>query len=431
MDTDRLRRELVSTLRLLVTGERRLFGGAIVGLLAYGLWVGTTGGALTYGADVADLSLTVDPWTGTTTAVLAVATVLWVVAPALLATYLLVGELTNVNGNIQQHYRVYYPSVLVLPFLAAAGLVVAVGVALGSFSGPLLGVLIALSFLVLVRTLVYSYRVFSFAVPRLAQAFAVVAFGVLAVTLLASSVTVAGRSELLTNLASGIDSLAGTTLVADLATGTTDVAGVAVPTLPGLAAGVPVGLAGVYLIVQILVGLVTRARGVTVPRSHLRTGQRYPEFARPTVDSDENPTTPRTTTTMSSQSATNASESTGQSDSGTASNDRASESEQPATADAATGDTDDEDEGVIEEESVSHTKVFTPPDDGGEFDVDLPESGAGGDATRNDGGGTGIERETPVISEGSGYECPSCADTFPEDTEFAYCPTCGSELEPQ
>jgi hypothetical protein len=466
MDTARIRRELRGSIRLLWASERWLWSGVIAVLTGFAIWVGATGAALSYGTDFAGVSLSVAPWTSTTTAVFGTVVVLWVLAPAAVVTYLVNDYVTNVSGNVQTHYRVEQPFALVAPVLALFVVLAGIAVALGTVPVALAGVLAAVGLLALVRTLAYSYRVFSFSVPLLVLVSLFVSLSVTAVSLLAGAGVVAGRSQFVEDAAAGAGDLLGVGLV-DIVTGTTAVGPVTAPTLPALAALVPAGLAVVYLCVQSAVGLANRSREPDVPRSKLRTGQRYPEFARPTAETSRGGAVGRTPPSPADAdgggtsgspgspgsppadaSASPASDTARGVDGSQSADSSADETDEDTDADS--DESDDGDSG--EADDVSHTRVFTAPDDG-DFDADVPnvdevpDTDAGTDTAGEDseetavvgGAGSGPDESTgadddatdSADTDGDGYRCPTCADTFGADTNFAYCPTCGTELEPE
>lgn len=424
MDTDRINRELFGSLRLLWTRELWLWGGTVAVLAGFAVWVGATGAALRFGADFAGVELSVTDWSSATTIALGIVTVLWLLAPALVVTYLVDTYVTNVSGNVQTYYRVQHPATLVAPFLLLFVLVGVAAVAIGEVPAALSTVLVVVSLLLLVRTVSYSYRVFSLSRPRLVELFLFVSLSVVAVTILTGIGNLAGRMELVEAAGRGAGDAVGSETVATAVTGTTSVGPVTVSTMLGLATAVPAGLALLYLFLQSFAGLVTRVREPDVPRSKLRTGQRYPAFVRPTAEK----------TTRSSGNSTRSPTSTDGTGESTD-----SEAASTATASADDGPDDDVDDTADEtddepEDETSHTKVFTAPDDG-EFDGDVPGvdeiPDTGGDTSAS--GGVGGETVAPDASEsdGGGYRCPTCAETFEPDTDFAYCPTCGTELEPE
>ena len=421
MDTARIRRELSGSIRLLWAGERWLWRGAVAVLAGFVLWVGATGAALSYGAEFAGRPLSVTGWSATTTVAFATVTVLWVVAPAALVAALVNRYVTNVSGNVHTQYRVEHPVALVAPFLSLFALGAAGAVALGDVPAALAAGLVAVGLLALVRTLAYSYRVFSFSTPLAVQFALFASLAVTAVSLLAGAATVAGRRAVVDDAAAGVADLLGSPTVADVLTGTTTAGPVTVSTLLGLAAVLPAGLATCYVLVQNAVGLVDRTRRPDVPRSQLRTGQRYPEFARPVAEqSGGTQTRPETDVSATNGGTAPAADTTAAADDP----DPAAAAESgPADADVpddTDGGTDDSGADAGDDD-VSHTKVFTAPDDG-QFDADVP----GVDDSPGGGGDTAV---VGGADSGDGYRCPTCGDSFTSDTNFAYCPTCGTELQ--
>jgi hypothetical protein len=422
MDSPRIRRELSGSIRLVWHNERWLWSGVVAVLAGFALWVGATGAALNYGAEFAGQPLSVSAWSTTTTLVLGIVSVLWVVAPAALVTYLVDGYVTNVSGNVHTHYRVDHPSTLVVPVLALYAVGAGGAVAVGAVPAALAATLTAIGLLLLVRTLAYSYRVFSFSVPAVVQFSLFLSLAVTAVALLAGVATLAGRRAFVKDAAAGLGDVLGSATVTDALVGTTTVGPVTVSTLLGLAAALPAGLTLVYLLAQSLVGTVNRARKPDVPRSQLRTGQRYPEFARPvSASASDSPPAKGGPATDGTESAS------ANTPTDTGSSEPATTAETGASTGAAAGDSDTQREDSADD--VSHTKVFTAPDDG-EFEADVP----GVDGTP---GASESDDETAVVggrggtpAGDGGYRCPTCDDSFDSDTNFAYCPTCGTELEP-
>jgi len=401
MDVDRLARDAATSLRLPFTGEWRLVGGAVAAPAAYALWVAATGAVLVSAAAVSGRSLTVDPWTATTTHAAAVAAVLWGLGPAAAWTYFVVDQLTNGAGNLEHHYRVQYPSTVVGPPLVLFALVGAAGVVAGEFPAPVLAALVAAGTFVLVRTLAYGYRVFTLSIPRAVQAFVLESGCVLSVATLTVLARVSGRRALLLDAARGVDGVLGTAAAVPLVSGTRDAAGVTLPALPALAAAFPVALALAYVAVQAGAGLLARVRGVTVPRSRLHTGQRYPAFARPAAGRSGGRQSPAASTDGDLDGA--------------------------SAAELLDGDGSDGPPGA---DRMNDTRVFTPPDDA-DLEVAVPGKAAMETETRIAKDEDAMEGEGSVGGDGDGeYECPACGGAFSGETAFAYCPTCGTELEP-
>ena len=440
MDTAQIRREFVASLRLLVTGERRLLGGAVAVAVAYAVWVGATGAALNFGLDFGDRATSAAAWQATGTATVVLVVVLWVLVPAAVVTFLVDRAVTNANGNVRQHYRFTHPFLLVAPYLLLAVGGIGAAVALGEATAALLGVASALGLFALVRTVPASYRVFSFSHPRLAEALLFLALCVDAVAIPVSAATLTGRGGIVDAAASGLAGKVGTSTVETALVGATTVADVTVPYLLGATALVPVALVGMYFAVQVVAAQVNRTRSPDVPRSELRTGQRYPEFARPMHgnsgrsksgsksagnQSDSEQSGSSTTPAASTGAATATASGAGQSASASAaSSSGAGGGASAGTATASKGTTggddstepadDGNDEADDDEyDERSHTRVFKPPSGGGFGAGDGDDASGGKDGTDADGG----------------YRCPSCGDRYGADASFDYCPTCGSELQ--
>jgi hypothetical protein len=283
-----------------------------------------------------------------------------------------------------------------------------------------------------------SYRVFSLSRPRLVELFVFLALAVAAVGIPVSAASVTGRQAIVDAAAAGIGASLGTSAVETLLLGSTTIAGTTVPYLLGAMAAVPTGLALLYGVVQVVVGGIQRVQKPEVPQKEIRAGQRHPNFARPTYGDSSERSTNVSRTSASDGGSSVASPTSGSGDSGatdsatTSTTATASGSAADAGTDTADDtDTDDVDDGTDEGEDgddefddANHTRVFTPPADGGDVDFD-----AGTDTTAAGGSGsTAGGEETAVVSE-SGYRCPSCDDRFDADASFRFCPTCGSELE--
>ena len=398
MDTSRLRRELLGSVRLAATGERRLFGGAVAVAIAYVVWLVVTAVVLHSGFDVGVQPASPAAWEAVSPLALALGGVLWVLVPAAAVTALAARAVTDANGDVRQQYRLTHPFALVAPVLVVYGLCLAAGLVLGELSTTLLTALTGLGLFSLVRTVAASYRVFSFSRPRLTYAALFVSLAVAAVAFPVSVAQAAGRQASVEAAATGVGNTLATDAVEILLTGTATVADVAVPVLLGLSAFVPVASALGYFILQFAASLVHRLRRPSVRGAQLRTGQRHPDFAKPTYDR------PSTTVDAADSSASNSPTDHGTSAGGEQTPDGAGDADDGGGTDVETadedGDTDDE----------THTKVFTPPGDD-EFDATAA-----------------TEAETVVDAETS-YVCPSCQDRFGADASFDYCPTCGSELE--
>jgi hypothetical protein len=423
MDTARIRREVGASLRLLATGERRLLVGALALVLGYAVWVGATGAALNFGLNVGDQPASVAAWQATSTLVLALLLVFWILIPAGVGTYLTSRALTNANGNIRQQYRVHHPFLLAAPFLAIVVAGVATAIALGTLPAAVLAVLSACSLYALVRTVAASYRVFSLSRPLLTYTSLFVSLAATAVAIPASAATLTGRQAIVDAAAAGLSNKLGTGAVETFLTGSTAVAGTSVSLLLAATVVLPAGSSILYFATQAVVGVVNRARDPEVRGAQLRTGQRHPDFAKPSYD--DTASAPRSQS-ASASTPTNGTVTTKPSGSTTAtsasSNGKTSATATDSVAETTASDEPADDADETDEDDVSHTKVFKPPSDD-DLEMESPEAPGGGGSV---GGTTG--ENTAVVSE-DGYVCPSCDDRFGADASFDYCPTCGSELE--
>jgi len=466
------REDLVSSVRLAVTDEARLFAGGLLALVIYALWVGLSGAALSFGADALNVGLSPEPWTGAKTGLVAVALLAWVLVPAAVAARLLVGQLTNESGNVAQRYRYRYPAVLLAPPAVLLVVAAAATVGLSGPPWPVFAVLVFAALFLLVRTLAYGYRVFSLSAPRALAGAAGLSFLALSLALLTGGAVLAGRQAYLVAVTEGFAGSLGVDGAVWLVDGSVTVAGATLPAAVAVAAAVPAGLSLLYLFVQTLAGVVNRAREPDVPRSELRTGQRYPDFARPTTSggAGESGSPATSSPAGSTPSASGAGSPSGtESTSGTGSTSGAGSpsasgsaggstagSASPATppgssgpspgssasggssgsertadsGDSPTVDTGPADPQVTDD--VSNTRVYTPPgDDGGGDDGDDPlsfgvEGGDGGaDAeVGTDSGATGSADAAGATAEDV---CPECGESH--DPGAVFCSACGAALE--
>ncbi len=473
MDVDRLLRDLRTSVVLPVGPEARLLAGGLLAVGVYLVWLVLSALVVFAVAASAGYSLG-GPWAAGETGLALVVLVLWVLGPAWVGTRLLVGELTNDGGNLRSHYRVEFPAMLVVPPLVLFGVLFFAGVTLGDFPAPLIGALVAAGLFVLVRTVAFSYRVFSLSAPRTLRAFVSESACLLAVTILAAFAGLVGRGEAVTAAARAIDGALGTAAVVSLVTGTRDIAGAPAPTLPALAAVFPVVLSLAYVLGQTVVGLTARARDVTVARSAVRVDQRYPAFARP-----DSVTSPRRVTAVNPGTDGTSPEASASENSGPAATSRSDSSGAQSGAEDSTGGSDAPGDGTTNE--TNDTRVFTPPEDADldeslpqavapettdEEDVDsavasggddgwesihanaggeasdagnngeeAPDEGtvervqSGNDAPPAPGDGDGHAADTgEAESDADGYTCPNCGEQFSGATDFAFCPVCGTAL---
>lgn len=397
--------------------------GAPIVAVAYALWVGLTGAAVTYLAGAVAGSLTFDPWTGLTDLVVAMLALLWVVGPAAIAAVLVRDRVTNVRGNLATGYRLRHPLLLFLPPVAVLGVGVA-GLATVGATVPVLAVLVVGAGWLPVRTVAYAARVFSLSLPVVAHAVTFLTAAAVAVATLVLAAGAIGRGALVDAVTTGLAARTGVDGVASLASGTVDVVGAPLPAALAAVVAVPVGLSTAYVGVQLVASAVARVVKPTVRRPELRTGQRYPAFARPTSGA-----TP-TSGGGGSQPGGGSGPSHGRgahsaaNGDGTARGDGDDDDGSPGTDGDDTRDTDSDDTGpagVDEADEppdvvtdVSQTRVFTPSEDASSID---PDAVANAEAV--EGGDDAAEADS---------RCPDCGRTVPDAPRDGTCPHCGAEF---
>jgi len=397
MDTSDTRRELGRSARLLVDEERWLFLGLVVGGIGYLVWLAGTGVAVSQAAELVDGSYSVDPWSTGAGALAVTFAVLWILLPSLLAVRYVAGNLTNLRGNVEQCYRFDRPLVALVPPLVVLGAGVALGAVRGAVTWHVLAVLGLASTLLLVRTVAYGYRVYSFSTPRLLQAlvFACAVVATVTVVSLASSLT--GHTAL-------VEAAAARYGVATIAFGTVSRAGVSAPTLPLVAVATPAVLAFAYVWVQLFASLVVRLRRPDVPRSEIRAGQRYPQVVQPG-------TSDRLAMGTASGGSGGSTESDGEADAQSGNGQSAGS----ATASTADATADESEEATTD--SVGQTRVYTPPEDAD----DVPPGTAGA---------TNGPAEAGASDEAVKNEfCPICGETYEAGAGRSNCPNCNAVLD--
>jgi len=403
MDSDQIGDDGWASVRAAWRAERWLPAGLVVALVAYALWVGLTGAALSFLAEATAGTVTVSPWTPLSTVSVVVVAVLWIVGPAALATVLVVDRVTNVNDNLRVGYRLRHPLLLLWP----PGLVLAVGyaalVGTGRAGPAVSAVLVAGAVWLAVRTAAYAYRVFSLSLPVVAWLLLFATGVALASGALVRGGLAVGREALVTDVLTGIATRTGVPALAAFHTGSYAVGGVDVPLTVALAVAVPVGGSVGYLAGQLTWSVADRLRQPTVRRPELRTGQRYPRFARPTTASADGAGPGGRDSQSAADSVVTDVES------GTGSTRTAADDPSDGGTDSRTETSDD----------ATHTRVFRPPDDA-DFDaVDgVPTEGNVRDA---------VGRETRIVDESVGGYCPDCGRAV--DGSASTCPGCGALLE--
>lgn len=372
--------EVWKSVRLAWREELWLPAGVPVAAVAYALWIGLTGAAVSTLAGAVAGGFSLAPWTGLTDLVAVALALLWVLGPAALATLLVRDRVTNVRGNLATGYRLRHPLLLFLP----PAVVLAVGLLAlsetGEASTPVLAILVVGAVWLLIRTIAYAYRVFALAVPIVGHGITFLTAVLAAVAALVLGAGALGRDDLVREAAAGLAARTGVDGVATLGSGSVALLDVPVPAAVAAAVVVPVGLSAAYVAVQLVASALARLLRPTVRRPQLRTGQRYPAFARPT-------------TNVSPSNADAGS--TG----GDATDDAAAADD--GGAEPAEDDEDDDSDSSKVVTDVSHTRVYTPPDDAEPID---PATVAGG------------------------VTCPACGATLEEPPRDGTCPECGADL---
>lgn len=394
MDTRDTRRELGRSARLLVDEERWLFVGLLVGAAGYLIWLAGTGVAVSQTATLAVGSYSVDPWSTEAAVLLVVFALLWVVVPSAAAVAFVARNLTNLRGNVEQHYRFDRPLIALVPPLVALAGAVALGAARGSATWDVLAALGVANTLLLVRTVAYGYRVYSFSVPRLLQALVFVAAAVATTATVTRLSSLAGQTAL-------VEAAAARYGVTDVAFGTVTRAGVSAPLLPLAAVATPGVLALAYVWVQLFASLVVRIRRPDVPRSEIRAGQRYPQVVQPG-------TSDRFAMGIASPTGDDGADEGDQSgsgadDAGTAGAGRGSTGAAGGDSTAGGGTSAD-----ASADNVGQTRVYTPPEDADE--VSPGSAASSGGAQKNE-------------------FCPICGETYAADAGHTNCPNCNAVLE--
>lgn len=400
MDTRDTRRELGRSVGLLADEERWLFLGLLVGAAGYLIWLAGTGVAVSQVADLVVGAYTVDPWSTEAAGLTVTFAVLWVFVPSAVAVRYVVGNLTNLRGNVEQCYRFDRPLVALVPPLVLLAVAVAVGAARGVATWDVLALLAVANTLLLVRTVAYGYRVYSFSVPRLLQALVFVSAVVATAATVSRAASLGGQTAL-------VEAAAARYGVADVVFGEVTRAGLTAPLLPLAAVATPAALALAYVWIQLFASLLVRIRRPDVPRSAIRAGQRYPQVVQPgtsdrlamgTASESGSETDSGGSTAGGGSQATDS----GDASSGGSTADTSSNSDD-ATGDAP-GSVDSDGDSV---EPAGQTRVFSPPED-----AEVP----GADA---ESGGTAVKSEF----------CPICGETYAADAGHTNCPNCNAVLD--
>lgn len=418
----RLRDDVIDSFRLVVRTEWWVAVDLLAGLAGYAVWVA---GSAALGLQVASLAdYPVAPGGVPTTPVLGLIALLWLILPAAVGVARVRSRVLNIRGNVDQAYRFDRPAALLAPPALVLAFAAAAAVAMDAVEPLLFLVLVPVTLYLLVRTITYSYRVYAFSHPLVLYAalFAtlVVQAAVLLLYLGMTTENEAVVTATVDSLGLPIDPL-----------GSTDLGVLTTPTGLGGAVALPLAVTGAYLVAQTIAALIVRVREPTIRPSRVRTGQRYPEWLdvasngsrsrRASASSGK--ATPASTSSASSGSGSGSKAASASSSSGSGGADSAAASTGSSAADDATtaasgdaspggptaagtadagADASEADDAAEAEdaESVSHTRVFTPP------------------------GGGGDDPLSPSAVEDS-RDCPDCGATVPGDADE--CPACGTE----
>jgi len=395
MDTRDTRRELGRSARLLVDEERWLFLGLVVGGAGYLIWLAGTGVAVSQAGTLVFGSYSVDPWSSEASILAGAFALLWVFVPSVAAVRYVVGNITNLRGNVEQHYRFDRPLVALVPPLVLVVAGVALGAVRGAVTWDVLALFAVANTLLLVRTVAYGYRVYSFSTPRLLQALLFVAAVVATTATVSRTASLAGQTAL-------VEATAARYGVTDLAFGTFSRAGISAPLLPLAAVATPAALAIGYVWVQLFASLIVRIRRPDVPRADIRAGQRYPQVVQPG-------TSDRFAMGIASPNgdatASNGTDSTGSEAESSASGESAGSAAETDSAEAE----ESADQSAEAIDDVGQTRVYTPPEDAD----DVAPGAAGMDGA--------VKNEF----------CPICGETYEADAGYTNCPNCNAVLEPE
>lgn len=386
MDTTIARDELVDSVRLLVDEERRLLAGLVGGGAGFLVWVAGTGVTVGRLVEMVRGPVSVDPWSGEASLLVAVFFCLWVVVPSVLAVRFVLGEVLNLRGNVEQRYRFDQPLVLLVAPLAGLVAVVGVALVLGVGVGVLLALWVA-SAVLLARTVAYGYRVYSLSVPRLLQAALFVAAALVGLSVAVQTAGLADQQRLVA-AAIGRAGLSG------VASGTVRIGAVSAPLVALTGAAAPAAVALAYVGLQLLASLVVRARKPEVPRSAIRAGQRHPGVVQPGASER---------LAVGAGPAEGATDDGGSATNGNGTPEGATEKRGDAD-EAGDGSGDDEDD-AVGPDRFGETRVYTPSSDAQATDPEL--------------GKTSVKNEL----------CPICGVTYEAEPDRTNCPNCNAILD--
>ncbi len=384
----RRKRELVDSFRLLASDERWFLRDLLAGTVAFAVWAAFTGVLVTQVARALGRSLGVAAGEPTPLAV-AVFGVLWVAVPAVAVAVRVRRRTRNVSGNLERYYRVDHPATLLVPAIVPVLALGAVAFALGRAPPFFALAMVPAVLYLLVRTLAFSRRVYSFSHPLLVEFALGFSVAALVPAVLADVATAAGRGPLVAAVFRTVGApawLAGDVTVATVAL-----------TGPQLATVLPVAFVAAYVAVQSVAAFRVRRYEPPVDRSAVEPGQRYPSYfatgarGRAAGTGDGNDTPPADAA--------------------------------PADADSADA-ADDADEPDLDD--VSHTRVFTPPADDGDAASEGEPGGTAGAreaAASTENGAGDVDEDDEPGDEAE--RCDACDEWVTVDEAVQFCPNCG------
>jgi cytoskeletal protein RodZ len=379
----------------LLATEWWLLLGGVAGYLLFGVWVVATGIALDTAAPSLATTAVTTVGATTLTAATLVAVVLWVVVPSVVTTWLFERHIANPHGNLLNHYRIDNPGVLPAP----AGVAMLVFVAAAFVLGPIVPVVLlgaVASTHLLVRTIAYGRRVYSFSPRPLFSVMAALGAGALAAGWL---VHAPGLPDALSQQVAraGVGSVVDTGLA---------IAGATPATALGVLVAVPAALSGLYLLAQLVAAKRVRAKA-PLANPDKRAEQRFPIM--PPVPANERPgaTAPPK---PPSNDASDASETADSPESETPIDDGT-----PTSGDATSDD------------DTSHTRVFTASESTPEETANVTTL-ADEEEEDDDGWIDDTDVFSPDQGTGDTGECRACGDPLPSDASVTFCPNCGQKI---
>ncbi|EMA30670.1 hypothetical protein [Haloarcula japonica] len=407
----------------LLRAETWLFVGVGLAWLVYGGWVLATGLLL---AQFPGLEGTVlVTLAGRTISVRTVlAAGLWLFGPSLATVVLINRRLRNSYGNLVDAYRLDHPSlVLAIPGSVLLGCLL-LSVTLGQ-QRPLTVVALFGTVHLVVRTVAYGHRVYTFSVPPLLSLLVFVSAAALGTGWLTQPVIASGVSSPLSPwlARAGVGPVAETVL---------QLTGVQPSQATPLFIAVPGVLASVYLLFQLLAGIVVRIRA-PLSNPQRRPDQRFPIMppVRTAESGNERPTTERAVDAVP--------EAREQTEDGTDTADTGRDEESPGHTGTRVFSPDEvpaaepsahESAPDNAQSSESKEEPETADDDS---ETDTGSEAAGSDDTNETASATDEAwmDDTSVFTPGSrdagqSY-CGECGESLPPDADA--CPSCGDPVD--